>query len=496
MWALKARSLSVVASLFVSLWLLACGSNSDAPNGAAGASGSAGTSGTGGAVSGDAPTWHADIAPLVSEHCQSCHSDGGIAPFALRTYAEAKMWAGTFEGVLPSGFMPPFLAATTPDCQPRFGFKDDLRLTPAEIELFIRWNAAGCPEGDPKTAAVVPAPPQLELSDAQVNVAIPTPITVTGPEDKFVCFSLTPDLSSLRATGPEAALLGDRVLINAAQIHPGNSAIVHHVLVYTDETGQSAALAGDKGYYDCFGGPKLDAPSLVMAWAPGGTPLAAPEGVAMVVPSKGRLVMQVHYHPSSTPQTDAATSLQLRGYGAGIPTYVSTLKLIGNARNQAAGLQSGPGDASVPEFRIPAGATAHTEAMLFPMPANSPAYRLWAVGTHMHYVGTDMRIGITRAVPGAEPADECLLDTPKWDFDWQRGYRYDVAIEQAPTVKAGDVLNLRCTYDNSMQNGEVADAIFEQGLTEPRDVVLGEETLDEMCLGIFGFAQKVSDLLQ
>jgi hypothetical protein len=47
-----------------------------------------------------------------------------------------------------------------------------------------------------------------------------------------------------------------------------------------------------------------------------------------------------------------------------------------------------------------------------------------------------------------------------------------------------------------MQNAFVADALFEQGLTAPRDVVLGEETLDEMCLGVFGMDQKVSDLLQ
>jgi hypothetical protein len=488
MFALKARSTSVVVSLLLSLPLLACGSSS-APGGSAGSS-------SGGGVSGDAPTWHADIAPLVSEHCQSCHSDGGIAPFGLQTYAEAKMWAGTFEGVLPSGFMPPFLAATTSDCQPRFGFKDDLRLTPEEIELFIRWNAAGCPEGDAKTAAALPAPPQFELMDADVSVKIPAPVTIMPGQDQFICFSLTPDVTSLMATGPEAALLGDRVLIDGAQIHPGNSAIVHHVLVFTDETGQSAALAGDKGHYDCFGGPKLDAPSLVMAWAPGGVPMTAPEGVAMVVPSKGRLVMQVHYHPSSTPQVDDATSLELRGYGAGIPTYISTLKLIGNARNQAKGLQPGPDDTSAPEFRIPAGSTNHTESMQFPMPAASPDLRLWAVGTHMHYVGTDMRIGITRAAPGAEPAEECLLQTPKWDFDWQRGYRYDVGIEQAPSIKAGDVLNLRCSYDNSMQNGAVADALIEQGLSEPRDVVLGEETLDEMCLGIFGIAEKVSDLLK
>ena len=36
----------------------------------------------------------------------------------------------------------------------------------------------------------------------------------------------------------------------------------------------------------------------------------------------------------------------------------------------------------------------------------------------------------------------------------------------------------------------------EQGLSAPRDVRLGEQTLDEMCLGIFGLAQKVSDLLK
>jgi len=495
---LKARSWSVVAWLACSLPLLGCSSTEDTKSaGAAGAGSSGGSASTsGGSSSGDAPTWYADIAPLVSEHCLGCHTDGGIAPFSLESYALAKMWSGSFDGVLPSRTMPPFLAANTADCKPRFGFKDDLRLSDEQIDLFKRWNEAGNPEGDPKTAAPLPNPPERELTDAEVSTKIPATITVSGPGDKFVCFSLTPDLSALAATGAAAALLGDHVLINAAQVHPGNDSIVHHVLVFTDEAGQSAALAGDKGYYDCFGGPGLDDPSLVMAWAPGATPLIAPEGVAMVVPTKGRLVMQVHYHPAATEQTDSGTSLQLRGYGSGIPDYVSTLQLIGNARNKAGGLQPGPDDTGAPEFRIPAGATNHTESMLFTMPASTPDFRLWAVGTHMHYVGTDMRIGVTRASPGGEPADECLLDTPKWDFDWQRGYRYDVPIEQAPLIKAGDVLNLRCNYDNSMQNANVANALVEQGLSEPRDVVLGEETLDEMCLGIFGFAQKVSDLLK
>ena len=503
MAALKARSAYLLTLLTASSSLLACSGTTDAPTAAAaGSSNGAGGSGTGSSgatANGSTPTWYRDIAPLVSQHCQSCHTDGGIAPFSLQTYAQAKMWSGAFEGVLRNGSMPPFLATDTAACKPRFPFKDDLRLSTAQIDLFKSWNEAGCPEGDAVSAAALPTPPELELKDAEVSVTIPAPVLIDGSSDKFICFSLAPDLTPLAATGSEAKLLGDRVLINAAQIHAGNAAVVHHVLVYTDEEGESTALAGDKGYYDCFGGPQLTSPGLLMAWAPGATPLTAPDSVAMAVPTKGRLVMQVHYHPTGAPQTDSTTSLQLRGYGSGIPAYISTLALIGNASEQKAsgmGLQPGPDDGAKPEFRIPAGVQNHTESMLFEIPENTPPIRLWTVGSHMHYVGTDMRIGITRPSPGSEPADECLLDTPKWDFNWQRGYRYDVPIDQAPTVKAGDIINLRCTYDNSMQNPFVASALRKQGLTAPRDVLLGEETLDEMCLGVFGIAQKVSDLVK
>jgi hypothetical protein len=500
-----------VRALHHSTWLLslallvgACGGteNSGGSPNSGGSGNSAGAANTAGSspTSGAAPTWHADIAPLVAGHCQGCHQDGGISPFSLQTYAQAKAWSPSFDAALRSGSMPPFLAADTDSCKPRFGFKDDLRLSQAQIELFKRWNDAGCPEGEPQSAVALPEPQKVELEGAQVNVKIPSPVTVQGPGDKFICFSLAPDLTPLKATGAAASLLGDRVLIDGAQVLPGNNAIVHHVLVFTDEEGKSAALAGDKGYYDCFGGPMLSSPSLVMAWAPGAMPVRAPAGVAIAIPSKGRLVMQVHYHPTGAAQTDDATSVQLRAYGAGIPDYIGTLSLIGNARSQSSdgmGLQPGPNDATAkPEFRIPAGVADHTESMQFAIPSTDAPYRIWAVGTHMHYVGTDLRIGITRSEPAAEPAEECLLETPRWDFNWQRAYLYDTPIDQAPTAKAGDILKLRCSYDNSMQNPFVATALAEQGLSAPRDVVLGEETLDEMCLGVFGIAQKVSDLIK
>jgi hypothetical protein len=492
--SLKAH-LGPFAALVLSL--VACGGTEEKSPSAPGGAGAAGSSSE---STRGTPTWHADIAPLVAERCAGCHVDGGIAPFSLQTYEQAKMWSATFEAPLRAGTMPPFLARETNECQPRFGFRDDPRLSHEQIELFTRWNDAGCPEGDATTAAPLPEPVRLDLADAELEVKIPSPVTVEGTRDSFICFSLAPDFSPLKSTGPEAALLGDNVLIDGAQVHPGNSAVVHHVLVYTDREGKSAALAGEKGYYDCFGGPQLDSPGLLMAWAPGSTPVTAPEGVAMALPSTGRIVLQVHYHPSGAPQVDDSTSVQLRRYRAGIPEYIGSLSLIGNARGTTAnglGLQPGPNDeGGKPEFRIPAGAVGHTESMLFPLPRAQGDYKVWAVGSHMHYVGTNMRIGITRAAPGTEPAEECLLETPDWDFNWQRGYLYDAPISQAPTARAGDIFNLRCTYDNSMGNQFVQSALAEQGLSAPRDVRLGEATLDEMCLGIFGLAQKVSDLLK
>jgi hypothetical protein len=125
-----------------------------------------------------------------------------------------------------------------------------------------------------------------------------------------------------------------------------------------------------------------------------------------------------------------------------------------------------------------------------------PELRIFAASSHMHYVGTDMVVGVqhhtsTTGVPDAE----CLVQTPRWDFQWQRLYSYDTDLESVPRLHPGDEIYLRCTYNNSMSNPFLARALAEQGLSEPKDVQLGEATLDEMCLGVFGVAVKLSDVL-
>lgn len=34
----------------------------------------------------DAPTYHADIVPLIQRECLTCHVEGGIGPFRLDSY--------------------------------------------------------------------------------------------------------------------------------------------------------------------------------------------------------------------------------------------------------------------------------------------------------------------------------------------------------------------------------------------------------------------------
>jgi hypothetical protein len=207
------------------------------------------------------------------------------------------------------------------------------------------------------------------------------------------------------------------------------------------------------------------------------------------------LVMQVHYHPHTTGASldPDQTHFQMR-LTSTPPEYAAITVLPGNFQNSVGplgnGLLPGPDDpASGPMFVIPPGVSAHTETMQFTIPramrgGSLPAeLPIFSIGGHEHYVGTAVQVDLHRADPApGTAADQCLLSIPRWNFDWQRAYRYDAPIEQLPAVAPGDVMKITCTYDNTLANANVVLSLQQQGLTEPRTVRLGETTLDEMCL--------------
>jgi hypothetical protein len=427
-------------------------------------------------------TWHKDIAPLVTEKCVGCHNDTGIGPFSMERYSEdVAMFADSMAEQTAAGTMPPFLAADTDSCVPRFGWKDDLRLSDAQKALIKTWADNGAPEGNPEAATTLPQSLELQLLDPDMHFEIPVPVVIDGEQDEFWCFVI------------ETGIDQDH-WFNQMQINAGNAAIVHHVLVFNDESKSLDPQLVADGKYECIGGTGTGA-SLLNAWAPGALPFVTPPDVAFELKAGARLIVQIHYHPTGTPEMDDSTGIDLK-FAPGPPSYRTSVQLIGNfqAPTQNGGLLPGPNDvAGGIEFKIPAGVNHHSEFMTNMVSLDVPSDQIiWGMGTHMHYVGRRMSVHLKRIAPLAnEPAQECLIDTPSWDFNWQRGYAYDAPLDQVPVARAGDRYLFQCDYDNSMGNPHVVNALEQQGLSAPRDVFLGEATLDEMCLGAFAVATKI-----
>jgi len=413
------------------------------------------------------PNWHEDVAPIVAEHCGGCHVSGGIAPFPMESYADVEPLAQAMAVLAEVRLMPPWHAVETGECQPPAAFKHDARLPDDQVQLLRDWADLGAPEGDPALAAPLPPPPSLDLADPTVTMTMQSALTIEaeGPQrDFFHCLSLDPGHAQ-------------DVFVDGMQVIPGNRAVVHHVLIYVDLQGASAGWPGGVSY-DCGGGAGVSNVLLVGAWVPGGLPMETPDGVGIRLPAGARIVLNMHYHAAAGSEVDDATGLALR-WQPTPPEYVAEFSLIG-----------APAEGTLldPPFLIPAGATGHQETIDYAVPNIGLAdVRVFSVLNHMHKVGVDMKTSVVRA----NGDEECLVQTPAYDYNWQRLYEYDVPIEQAFRVQNGDVVRVRCTYDNTLDNPSVVEALQEVGLDAPQDVGLGEGTLDEMCIAGVGVAVRL-----
>ena len=92
-----------------------------------------------------APVFSKDIAPIIYQHCASCHRPGEIAPMSLLSYKEVRPWAASIREEVAMGAMPPWHSAAA-----KGQFSNDRRLSDAEKESILQWVAAGAPKGEVK----------------------------------------------------------------------------------------------------------------------------------------------------------------------------------------------------------------------------------------------------------------------------------------------------------------------------------------------------------
>ncbi len=88
------------------------------------------------------PTYYVDVAPILAKNCVSCHTVGGIAPFALDNPKDAVNWAARIAVVTRSEYMPPYPPGR--DSQP---FLNERRLGSASKQILEDWVQAGAPLG-------------------------------------------------------------------------------------------------------------------------------------------------------------------------------------------------------------------------------------------------------------------------------------------------------------------------------------------------------------
>jgi peroxiredoxin len=367
-------------------------------------------------------TYSKHVAAIFNRRCVECHRDGELAPFALSAYDEVIGFADNIREVVSEGRMPPWQA------DPQFGkFSNDCSLSAREKETIVAWIDDGCPEGD---RADLPAPPKFtagwRMGEPDVVYTMPEPYNVPaeGTID-YQYFTVEPDVK-------------EDMWVIAAEGRPGNTAVVHHVVLFAVGPGVTVSRPEEVQAVGKF----------IAIYAPGMNPWTYPEGSAVKIEKGSSFVIQLHYTPNGTAQKDRS--------------YVG-LKLVdaSKVRNRV-----NYGMAVNPDIHIPPGAS---DVEIKSGTRFARDTLLLSLFPHMHYRGKSFRFD-------AEYPDgrrEVLLDVPRYDFNWQ--LRYDLA--EPKFLPKGT--RLRCTahYDNSENNPWNPDPTA--------TVRFGLQTWEEMMVGYY-----------
>ncbi len=406
-------------------------------------------------------TWNKDIQPLVDARCRSCHVAGGIAALTFDTYADGFKWKAAMRAAVETRRMPPYLAG--PGCAE---YVDDQRLTDAEIASFGKWIDSGATEGNASQVQQRVDIPAGGLARVDLTLKMPEAFTPTHTPDEYRCFVLDwPKTTDSYAVG--------------MQVIPGNARVVHHVIAFVIAPEQVAAVqqldAAEAGPgYTCFGGPGTQGQRTTWlgAWAPGGKPNMYPPDTGLEVKAGSKVVLQIHYNVSAAPVGERTDLTRVD---------IATAETV--KRKSMLMLWANPEWISKQTMKIPAFAADTRHSFAFdPTPymgtitsgvvGSNKAFKLYSASLHQHLLGTRSKIEILHD----NAPTECLLDVPRWDFHWQRGYGF-----KSPKVfRPGDRLNLECHWDNSAQ----AQPVIDGQKAMPRDVNWGEGTGSEMCLGV------------
>ncbi len=420
------------------------------------------------------PTYHKEIARLIQANCQECHRPGQVAPFPLLTYDQARKRAADLAHVTGERQMPPWRASTS------FGgpFRDQRVLLEADIALIRDWAAAGAPEGDPADA-----PPPREYSSAwtlgepSFVLTMPEPYALAeSGDDEFRVFVLKTDL-------PE-----DR-WITALDFKPGNRKIVHHVIAAVDTSGKARErdAADPEPGYRSIGGFGVPTRDFLPFWTPGAKPRFTPQGAGYHLPKGADILIQIHYHKSGKPETDATTvgvylseePLKNRVQTGFVFPELSSLTML-SLQQKFRGTNKRPtlDDVMHDVLVIPPGQDDYTikgstKSGIMSRPVSQDVL-VTSVMPHMHWLGKEFTFWAV--LPDEAKTRIPLIKIDRWNFNWQGTYAFAEPIR----LPKGAWFETEGHFDNSAANPLNPNK-------PPALVRWGDQTNDEMFIGIYEF---------
>jgi hypothetical protein len=376
-----------------------------------------------------APDWSNDIAKIIYGNCSSCHHPGGIGPFSLMNYQDGFDNAYDIGIAVSAHTMPPW--SPDPDYK---HFAHERVLSPSDVQAIQQWVAAGAPSGDLRFAPSAPTfNSNSQLGTADLSLRIPS-YTVSSSNDVYINFVLPSGLSQSE-------------FINAMEVIPGNTEIVHHVLVFQDSTNNPISISSS-------GGTGSNASKLIFAYTPGAQPYWTPDGTGFRLAANTRIILQMHYAPGSNGKTDS-TRVNFK-FGSNSLREIQ----VGALLNHITTMTNGP-------LHIPANQTKTYYEEL-------PVIGDWTflyVFPHMHLIGktiTSYAVNNNDTIP--------FVNIPDWDFHWQDNFVFPNTVK----VPDGSTLYASAFYDNTTNNPDNPSS-------PPHTVSSGESTLDEMMVVFFAY---------
>jgi hypothetical protein len=299
---------------------------------------------------------------------------------------------------------------------PKYGkWANDRSLSAGERRTLLAWLDAGCPQGRPVAAA----PPNED------GWRIKPDVVIECPEQAVPASGLV----SYRYVEAPTGFQTD-VWVTAAEVRPGNRKVVHHCLVFAGEVGFAGAM--------------------VASYLPGDEPLQLPAGYAKRIAAGCPLLFQLHYTATGRRERDR-TAIGLVFAKEPPAKEVRTMKV------------------EQLEFTIPAGAANYRIESTW---VTAHPLELLTFTPHMHLRGKDFKYGVTYP----DGKQETLLSVPRYDFNWQTGYRSAAPLE----IPAGSRIDCVAHFDNSAGNPANPDPT--------RQVSQGESTDQEMMIGFVDYA--------